>query len=119
MRVGKYVLCFRCKGQFPRGRDLFPQQRSSLYFLADGLDRHLRTRKKASGKCLVLSHSPEKEMLRFNSRGTKLGGFITCKENYSARFFCVTFEHLVFCVEKVLMITKPGKNFSARQLQTL
>src|SRR5205814_9805565 len=60
---------------------------------ADGLDRSMRTQK-AIGQRLVFAQQSQQQMFGLDIRRAELAGFITSKEDYSPRLFCVAFEHV-------------------------
>src|SRR5581483_4795410 len=84
---------FSAERNLHRGRNFFPKNRPSFDFLADVLQREMRSRKNTAGKPFSFANQTEQEVLGFDRNAAQLAGLVPGKEEYSSSPFGVPFEH--------------------------
>src|ERR1700680_2011679 len=87
------AFAFRAEGNLHGGGDALANGDARFNFFADGLDGSLLPQE-AIGQGFILAHQAEQEVLGFDVRTAVLAGLVSGKENYSTRFFGITFEHV-------------------------
>ena len=89
----QHALALLTQRQVHRGRDLFPDRRSSLNLLPDRLNRGVGGAQEAVGKRFVFTEQAEQEVLGLNVGTPKLTGFVAGEEDYAAGLLGITLEH--------------------------
>ena len=87
------ALALRAQRHFHGGGNALTNGDARFDLFADGLDGSLLPQETICQR-FVLAHQAQQKMLGLDVRAAVLAGFVPRKENYSTRFFGITFEHV-------------------------
>src|SRR5260221_9421438 len=73
-------------------RNFFAYGGVRFNLLADGFNSGVRAQETV-GQRLVFAQKTQQKVFGFDVGASKLAGFVSCKEDDSARFFGITFKH--------------------------
>ncbi len=90
--IGEHALALMAERQVHGGGHFLSDRGVRFNLFADGLDGRVGAQE-AVRQRLILPQQAQQQVLSFNIGASELAGLVSCKKNYSARLFGITFKH--------------------------
>ncbi len=89
----EHPLGLGAEGNLHRGGYLLAEDRASLDFFSDVLEREVGTGENPARQALALANQPQQQVFRLDRRAAELGRFISREEQHSTRALRIAFKH--------------------------